>query len=95
MTKTTDKIEFKYGVYAARVNPDFEPLMFKPAGKREMFYVIEDLRTREPVSFKTLRSSIKRGAIIDKYANISFSPKNFRKACMVWETPSGPFSTIS
>ena len=55
-----------YGIYAARVKPDFEPLMFKPAatlekaidlmeamirwfGKRDMFYVIEDLRTREPV----------------------------------------------
>jgi len=59
-------VKFKYGVYAARVKPDFEPLMFKPTetlgkaiglmeamvrwfGKREMFFVIEDLRTREPV----------------------------------------------
>ena len=56
----------RYGVYAARVKPDFEPLMFKPSatlekaiglmdammrwfGKRDNFYVIEDLRTREPV----------------------------------------------
>lgn len=59
-------MRFKYGFYAAKVKPDFELLMFKPAttlgkaiglmeamvrwfGKREYFYVIEDLRTREPV----------------------------------------------
>ena len=59
-------MKFKYGVYAARVKPGFEPLIFKPAvtlgkavglmeamirwfGKRENFYVIEDLRTKEPM----------------------------------------------
>lgn len=58
--------EYKYGVYAARVNHGFEPVMFKPTqdigkaiglmeamirwfGKREMFYVMMDLKTREPV----------------------------------------------
>lgn len=62
-------MKFGYGVYGAKVKPDFEPLMFKPTetlgkasglmeamirwfGKREHFYVIEDLRTRKPVCYE-------------------------------------------
>ena len=62
-------MEFRYGVYSARVKPKFEPVMFKPAktlgkaiglmeammrwfSKRDNFFVITDLRTREPVCYE-------------------------------------------